>query len=828
MRARDLMMPLAVFLLLSQIVDAGAQTAPRRTDRAPEALLEVGRWHRWSELPPRRWLGEHLWGNRLQDWQVRDGALVYTAQPSSSMRNVHLLSRRLGHDNAAFVMQTEVEFAHVPATQARDGMVGFHFGAGQDYLGDVAAAMVQGMPGLGGGMLAAVDIAAGGRAHFRDMETQTHVALAPVIDAEQRTTGSVTAQRSGRRLLRLEATPDGPATCRLEFSSLTADGTLIERVMLPGVPADRLVGNVALVAGGGPVGCEVRFHDWLIGGERFVESGTRFGPFAGVLYSRVGSRVRIGVQLVPLGVLGVPVDDFTIKLELREDRSRWGSAATSALVSGPDYHTVLDLDSLESDRATEARVRLVDLDGVEYVYPFSIRPEPTGRLTLAALACMGQIVGWAHRPTPETGPDQVPIGRWTQAGVLWPFASDVDAIIGQDPDIVFFTGDQIYEGTPTGVAAGGAPYEDYLYKFLLWHWAFQPVTRTRPSILQTDDHDVYHPDLFGQDRMGNAGRDQDGGFHRDAAFVECVQKTMTGHMPDPLEGPSLNTGLSNYYTSFDYGGVGFFVLEDRKFKRGPRTEDPDYPETFLGDRQLGHLRRWARTHGNHQVKCAVAQTIYAGMSLTFQGTFAWDCDPNAIYVDERDEIVRMLGDAGALLVCGDQHLATFARLGVPASRDADYRPLPEEYMNGCYQLATPAMGNVFWRWFWPAEGVRELGPADPAAPSYVGGFRDFFGNPYTMLAVANPQDPELLNRHLRIRLTVDRDEATRGNAHIRRTCHGEGFSIVRFDHARRDASIEIWSSRESRYGGKLFAGFPITLTYDALRTPGLPAELELE
>lgn len=35
---------------------------------------KISNWDEWEQLPERRWLGSGFWGNRLQDWQVRDGS----------------------------------------------------------------------------------------------------------------------------------------------------------------------------------------------------------------------------------------------------------------------------------------------------------------------------------------------------------------------------------------------------------------------------------------------------------------------------------------------------------------------------------------------------------------------------------------------------------------------------------------------------------------------------------------------------------------------------------------------------------------------------------
>jgi hypothetical protein len=61
-------------------------------------------------------------------------------------------------------------------------------------------------------------------------------------------------------------------------------------------------------------------------------------------------------------------------------------------------------------------------------------------------------------------------------------------------------GDQYYEHRPTTRERGPEPTLDVLYRWYLWLWAFRDLTRSVPTVVLVDDHDVYHPNLW-----GNAG-----------------------------------------------------------------------------------------------------------------------------------------------------------------------------------------------------------------------------------------------------------------------------------------------------------------------------------
>ena len=89
--------------------------------------------------------------------------------------------------------------------------------------------------------------------------------------------------------------------------------------------------------------------------------------------------------------------------------------------------------------------------------------------------------------------------KWNENGLWFPHKDIVDAVKAQEPDLLYFSGDQIYEGdlTPAQQKSENAYILDYLYKWMHWCWAFQEVTRNTPCIPIPDDHDVYHGNLWG-------------------------------------------------------------------------------------------------------------------------------------------------------------------------------------------------------------------------------------------------------------------------------------------------------------------------------------------
>ena len=89
--------------------------------------------------------------------------------------------------------------------------------------------------------------------------------------------------------------------------------------------------------------------------------------------------------------------------------------------------------------------------------------------------------------------------------------------------MLFFSGDQVYEGDLTGGV--WRPLDkallDYLDKWYRWCWAFGDLARDIPCICIPDDHDVYHGNLWGDG--GHATDDfGKGGYYMPAEFVKMV------------------------------------------------------------------------------------------------------------------------------------------------------------------------------------------------------------------------------------------------------------------------------------------------------------------
>ena len=121
----------------------------------------------------------------------------------------------------------------------------------------------------------------------------------------------------------------------------------------------------------------------------------------------------------------------------------------------------------------------------------------------------------------------------------FPYAPVAENLVKLDPDMLYFSGDQLYENHGGyGVVRDPADRAilNYLRKFYQHGWAFREAMRDRPTICIPDDHDVFHGNIWGEGGAAmEAGAKQTssyGGYRQPVRMVNVVHKTNAAHHPD--------------------------------------------------------------------------------------------------------------------------------------------------------------------------------------------------------------------------------------------------------------------------------------------------------
>ncbi|MEO0660534.1 MAG: alkaline phosphatase D family protein, partial [Planctomycetota bacterium] len=624
-----------------------------------------------------------------------------------------------------------------------------------------------------------------------------------------------------------------------------ATGAVLSTAYLEGAPETAFDGSVALVSHRGPAvdPSEGRpfgyaFRRWELAGDLVArDDGRAFGPLLFVHYSVDESGadpvLRLVAQAAPLGA----TDGRTATLEILDEGGRARTVATARL--DPDARTFSFVVPGGFDPYADTRFEVVhvphDANGElaprrTQRYGGVIPARPTdGVLDIALLSCQKSFTGGL---------------RWNEEGFWFPHADVARGVDALEPDLLYFAGDQIYEGdvTPAVRAPEHEALLDYLGKWYRHGWSFGELTRSVPSVVTPDDHDVYHGNIWGNAGVALEAPDgrtlsaQDrGGYTMSARFVNAVHRTQTGHLPPPVDPSPLANGVLPFHTTLSYGGGSFAILSDRMYKSPPAVvvpdgaivngwaTDPDWDARkssdvpgaeLLGASQETLLERWgsAPARGTEWFRAVLSQTPFVnlatlpagartgaaipGMSIADRGAYmagdrpAQDMDSGGWPRTARDRAVGLLRDARAFHLAGDQHLASVVRYGV------------EEFDDAPFVFTAPAVANT-WprRWFpnprdrAPRGTERSDAAGAEAEPPYTGRYLDGFGNRMTVHAVANPRRTEL--------------EPTRLNDRV------PGFGAVRVRRVEGAGGAEVTFTAWPRWevptepGARPYGGWPV-------------------
>ena len=412
----------------------------------------------------------------------------------------------------------------------------------------------------------------------------------------------------------------------------------------------------------------------------------------------------------------------------------------------PGWSAHFRVDNWNTARTTPYRVRVG-----EEIYEGLVRSDPTAKNEIAACVFTGNSsYSWGG-------------GQLSKQDI-------VDNVNKIDPDVLLFTGDQIYV------------HNDHTKWWILFGETFGDMIRSRPTVCLPDDHDVGQPNLWG---AGGRKTDLDtkGAYTKPAEYVNMVQRQQTWHLPDPYDPTPIEQGITVYYTCMLVGGIDFAIIEDRKFKSGcfdfgvhdkglssrpDHIESPDYDPadydlpglSLLGDRQLRFLDTWSQDWQGATMKAVVSQTVFAQTS-THHGakdTFYYvDFDANGWPQAGRDRALRLLRRCFAFHMCGDQHLASMGQYGIDDWRDAGW------------WFCVPSISNTY-----PRRWAPKTAPVNAIAGGMecTGDYFDSLRNRMTIHTHANPRkvDREPIALHERM----------------------PGFGVVRFDKAKREITMECW------------------------------------
>lgn len=533
------------------------------------------------------------------------------------------------------------------------------------------------------------------------------------------------------------------------------------------------------------------FDDINLSGTAVIENADNaFGPILWSMYTLSSNVLKLSAQMPPLG----SKDNQYLELHFFDD-GKW--KINQSVRIDPNSRTALfKIENWDSKQDKQYQLRYTekrksDISQI-YTREGTIRKDPIDPLlSVAGLTCQYHY-GFPYRPL-------------------------VENLTLSDPDLLYFSGDQLYEGNG-GYGIVRFPADrailNYLGKWYMFGWAFGDLMKDRPTITIPDDHDIFQGNLW-----GDGGKEilnetfkkfsgTSGGYIEPAEMVKVVHQTQCSHLPDPFDPSPMDQGIPPYYTELIYGKVSFAIVGDRMFKSGPNTvafwegrqdhmkERPsnlsklDPPGLkFLGDRQMNFLKNWAQNWTGSEMKCLLSQTIFTNVA-THHGdnkmVLLADLDSGGWPMTPRNQAVEIMRSCFSFHIAGDQHLPTMVQYGTKEFRDAGWA------------FCTPAISVGYQRRFQP----EKLGWPISERPEHnlpnTGKYRDPFGHPTYVFAVGNPVDD-----------TSDPDRYQRAQK------SSSGFGLIEFDTDKRTINSEAFhflaNLNERDNPENYFPGWPVLI-----------------
>ncbi|MGB6151323.1 MAG: hypothetical protein WBG48_04970 [Pricia sp.] len=498
-------------------------------------------------------------------------------------------------------------------------------------------------------------------------------------------------------------------------------------------------------------------NDWWNRGENEIidlkvdrDSIVAFG-----IYTVANKTLKLSAQLYPL----YPNETREVRLEVENDGT-WEEVRKEN-INDLGWSALFRVENWDDSRDVRYRIR----HGEKASFEGLIRKNPKNKeqISLAALSC-------------NSNKDR---------GMRENYVRNINH---QNPDLIFFAGDQSYDHT------------EHTAAWLKFGLQFRETFRNRPAITIPDDHDIGQGNLWGENgKVSTTQGGSDGGFTYHPEYVKMVERCQTSHLPDPYDPTPIKQGIGVYYTNLLLGGIDFAILEDRKFKSGPKGKipqqgprpdhirNPDYDPAsidlpgldLLGERQLVFLEDWG-TQNTDALKVVLSQTGFCGgahIHGTMDNRLHADLDSNGWPQTGRDEALKLIEKANAIHIAGDQHLATVIKQGI------------DEFRDGPWAFVVPAIVNDYYsRWWWPEDEKAGTNPNTDTSLPWTGDYLDGFNNKISVMAYVNPESPS----------------------------KGGGYGLIRFDKTDKTATFECWP----RYvdvtteDAEQFEGWPITVSME--------------
>ena len=695
----------------------------------------------WNEIPNQAWLGYSFWCNSYLDWKVEDNRVI--AFPyRKHKRTAHFSAYQIKHKKGFLNASVNLGFSNLE----NSGYLGILIGGGNAKLNEKTNLLIHN--NLPNSNTHLISVSKTGKLSLIKYGTDS------IIYQHQLDTNLLIDSTGINLDIKYKSFKDS-TLIKLEVSNLNnfifKDSVILKNSYIP-------TGSIALT-----YSCENSFKkfgwfdDLNITGDVFKKSETT-GPIISSFHTVTQDSIFITFQLQPFQF--VDADNFTLFLKTKKTTLKYTNFKYDSLANQLRFR----VPSIQKKKNINYEIEYI---GKQTIGNFSLKGNikaipPKKELVVMALNCNG--FSFMHE------------GKFKYDDLWYPYEQIEEGFKTFNPDLIVFLGDQFYESRPN-MPINTVPfcYQDYLYKWNLFCLQFRDLTANTPTIILTDDHDIYQGNLWGENGSSakenltaqlndqyqqnyDTWKQDNGGYLMPTNFVNMAIKSQTSHLPKPFNKES--SLLTNYYTSYKYGDFDFAILEDKKFKSAPtKINQPIFNGIplndnlttdqlnnkslrLLGEKQLGFLDKFLSKKAKG-IKIVLTQSAYASLTtinkeshplkdlpatLSGKHKLNRDMDTNGWPKNGRDKALDIVGSTPTLFLAGDQHMGSVVELF-------------DSINNGTHFFTIPSISNT-----WPRTWL----PSDSTNKSPLGIHLDGFGNKMNVIAVANPTNeihhPQKINK----------------------------------------------------------------------------------
>ena len=473
----------------------------------------------------RPYIGKEFWPNPQMDWQLNEGRMEVMISKVGKTHDIHLLTHQLKPEEGSFFQSVRLSLRDINPQKIK--RAGFKFGVTgampEEFRSNLflSSGYMAGVTSegklFGPGLLSksSLPMSVLGDLHLTLKVEHNENGFDYVLEASKGSNEDKSSVLlSINKLVRLKKGLLGNLTLFADYS---------QKNHAAAIPADIKKFQT-----------DITFQDWKISGDKVNQNlDQTFGPVLWTQYTLHRGIMKMTAQVSPMGTM----NKEKAHLELFKE-GEWKRVQSSAI---HEYASTAHfrLENWDEKKEVPYRIFLKDGDSIGE-WKGTIRKDPKDKNTikLAAMSCMKDGAFPNH---------------YLQQN-----------LIAQDPDILFFAGDQLYEGNGGFGIVRAKKMADiaraslnYLQKYWIFGWSFRDAMKDRPSVVIPDDHDVYHGNIWG---LGGGpvpeggSRGSDGGYEMHAEWVRMVERTQVSNLPDPYDPTPVLQDIGVYYTDFNYGG----------------------------------------------------------------------------------------------------------------------------------------------------------------------------------------------------------------------------------------------------------------------------------